>query len=126
MELITTKVCMTKDIGVHGNLFGGKMLAWLDEAGAAFACQIADSTSMVTCRISEVNFRKPVKTGRIVKVYGIPIGVGNTSVTIGLEARSHNPHSGEQKVVCKTQMTFVQVDDDGEPLPLSQKVKNKF
>ncbi len=48
MELITTKVCMTKDLGVHGNLFGGIMLAWLDEAGAAFACEKAQSTHMVT------------------------------------------------------------------------------
>lgn len=126
MELITTKVCMTKDIGVHGNLFGGKMLAWLDEAGAAFSCQVADSTNMVTKRISEVNFQKPVKTGRIVKIYGKVIGIGNTSVSIALEARSHNPYSGKQKVVCQTQMIFVQIDEDGESLPLSKKVKDKF
>ena len=126
MELITTKICMTKDIGVHGNLFGGKMLAWLDEAGAAFACQIADSTRMVTKRISEVNFEKPVKTGRIVKIYGSVIGIRNTSVSVALEARSHNPYSGNQKIVCQTQMIFVQIDDDGESLALSKKVKDKF
>ena len=117
---------MTKDIGVHSNLFGGKMLAWLDEAGAAYACQIADSSSMVTRRISEVNFEKPVKTGRIVKIYGMVAGIGNTSVSIALEARSHNPYSGKQKIVCQTQMIFVQIDGDGEPLPLSAKVKGKF
>ena len=126
MELITTKICMTKDIGIHGNLFGGIMLAWLDEAGAAYACQIADSTRLVTKRISEVNFEKPVKTGRIVKIYGKVLKVGNTSVSISLEARSHNPYSGKQKTVCQTQMIFVQIDEDGESLPLSKKVKDKF
>ena len=37
MKLISSHVCMTKDVGFHGNLFGGLMLSWLDEAGATLA-----------------------------------------------------------------------------------------
>tara|TARA_A100001515_G_C4582660_1_gene213424 strand:+ start:1680 stop:2072 length:393 start_codon:yes stop_codon:yes gene_type:complete len=125
MELITTKVCMTKDIGVHGNLFGGKMLAWLDEAGAAYACQLAHSTKMVTRHISEVEFSKPVREGRIVKIYGQAIHYGKTSIKIHMEARAHNPHSGEQKIVCSTDMVFVRIDDDGDALPLEFTIKDK-
>jgi len=126
MELITTKVVLARDIGVHGNLFGGLMLAWLDEAGAAYACQIADSSRLVTKHISEVNFERPVKTGRIVKIYGKVEHIGNTSVSISLEARRHNPFSGTQKTVCTTRMVFVQIDEEGEPLQLSKKVKDKW
>lgn len=126
MELITTKIVLAKDMGVHGNLFGGTMLAWLDEAGAAFACQVADSSRLVTKHISEVNFKRPVKTGRIVKIYGKVEHVGNTSVSISLEARRHNPFSGTQKTVCTTKMVFVQIDEEGEPLQLSKKVKDKW
>ena len=122
MELITTKVCMTKDIGVHGNLFGGTMLAWLDEAGAAYACQIAHSTKMVTKLIAEVQFNRPVKVGRIVKIYGSLVKLGKTSVKIRLEARSHNPHSAKQKVVCSTEMVFVRIDDDGDSLPIKESI----
>ena len=35
MDLITTYFCKASQVGYHGNLFGGRMLAWLDEAGAA-------------------------------------------------------------------------------------------
>jgi acyl-CoA hydrolase len=35
MIYIATKVCKTGDIGVNGNLFGGIMMSWLDEAGIA-------------------------------------------------------------------------------------------
>lgn len=35
MELITTRVCMASQIGVHGNLFGGEMMALFDESAAA-------------------------------------------------------------------------------------------
>ncbi len=120
MELITTKVCMTKDIGVHGNLFGGIMLAWLDEAGAGYACQMSHSTRMVTRSMSSVEFCKPVKVGRIVKIYGELVGFGRTSVTIRLEARSHNPHSQKQKIVCSTEMAFVRIDEDGEAIPIER------
>ena len=120
MELITTKVCMTKDIGVHGNLFGGIMLAWLDEAGAGYACQASHSTRMVTRSMSSVEFCRPVKVGRIVKIYGELVSFGRTSVTIRLEARSHNPHSQKQKIVCSTEMAFVRIDEDGEAIPIER------
>ena len=118
-DLITTKVCMKGNIGVHGNLFGGTMLAWLDEAGAAYACQIAKSTMMVTRCISQVEFCRPVKVGRIVKIYGKTMNVGKTSVQILLEARSHNPQTGKQKKVCSTEMVFVRIDDEGDPIPIT-------
>lgn len=56
MELITTKICMGLDIGVHGNLFGGKMMSFLDEAAAAYSCQICDTPRMITKKIEEVVF----------------------------------------------------------------------
>ena len=116
MDLITTKVCMAKDIGIHGNLFGGNMLAWLDEAGAAYACEKARSTHMVTRCIDKVEFTRPVKVGRIVKIYGSVLKRGNTSLTIRLEAKSYNPHSCILKDVCRTDMVFVRIDDDGDSL----------
>tara|TARA_A100001515_G_scaffold143917_2_gene146441 strand:+ start:2058 stop:2447 length:390 start_codon:yes stop_codon:yes gene_type:complete len=126
MELITTKVCMTKNIGVHGNLFGGSMLSWLDEAALAYACQVANSTRMVTRSMSEVTFERPVKEGRIVKIYGDVVKIGNTSITINLEARSHNQFTGKQKIVCQTKMVFVQIDEESESMPLGTKVKDKY
>ena len=88
MELISTHYVMAKQVGYHGNLFGGIMLAWLDEAGAAYACQKGDSTQMVTRFMSQVEFKRPVKVGRIVKIYGRVLNVGNTSIKIFLEAKN--------------------------------------
>ena len=61
MELISTHICMKKDIGVHNNLFGGIMLAWLDEAGAAFTSQQIDSPNILTLKMSEVLFKEPIR-----------------------------------------------------------------
>lgn len=126
MELISTHICKGKDVGVHGNLFGGTMLGWLDEAGGAFASQSCDTPRIVTVKLSEVRFKKPVRVGHIIKIYGAVTGCGDTSVTIHLEARRHSPYNGTQRSVCETNITFVRIDGDGEAIPLNDKVKNRF
>ena len=126
MELISTHVCKTQNVGFHGNLFGGVMLSWLDEAGAAFAAEMCGTPRMVTVKIAEVIFRKPVRPGQIIKIYGEVARFGNSSVTIKLEARRHSPYNASQKIVCTTDMTFVRIDGDGEPVPINELVKKSF
>ena len=117
---------MTKDVGFHGNLFGGLMLSWLDEAGATLAAEICESPRMVTVKISEVMLKKAVRPGQIIKIYGELKNLGNTSITVSLEARRHSPYNGSQRVVCSTDMIFVRVDGDGEPVPISQHIREKY
>ena len=126
MELISTHICKGKNVGVHGNLFGGTMLSWLDEAGGAFASQRIDSPRIVTVKLSEVTFKKPVRPGHIIKIYGKVVRVGDTSVVVKLEARRHSPYNGTQRTVCTTEITYVRIDGDGEPIPISEKVRSKY
>ena len=126
MELISTHFCKSANVGYHGNLFGGTMLAWLDEAGAAFACQACDTPRMVTKRIAEVVFNKPVRPGQIIKIYGEVTEIGSSSIVIRLEARRHSVYNGSQRTVLTTEMTFVRIDGDGESIPISEKVRTKY
>ena len=126
MDLITTYFCKSSQVGYHGNLFGGRMLAWLDEAGAAYAAQCADTPRIVTKHISAVTFEKPVRPGQLIKIYGKVISIGNSSMTLRLEARRHSVYNGTQKVVCTTDMVFVRIDGDGEAIPISEKVTRKY
>jgi acyl-CoA thioesterase YciA len=119
MELVTTKICMALDLGVHGNLFGGNMMSFLDEAAAAYACQICDSAKMVTKKIEEVVFESPVRVGNLIKIYASVHKFGTTSITINLEARKHNVHTGKQDLVCSNKMVFVKLDEEGSPIPIS-------
>jgi len=126
MELITTKICMSSDIGVHGNLFGGTMMSWIDEAGAAYASQICDTPRMVTVKISELLFKKPIKVGNLIKIYGEVKEFGRTSVTLNIEVRKHNVYTGDQDVVTHTEIKFVRIDDDNNPIPISERVKKRY
>lgn len=123
MKLVTKKIVMTRDIGIHGNLFGGTLMAWLDEAGAAFATEYCYTPNMVTVRIGELIFRKPLKTGQHIRIYAEVTALGTTSITLRLEARKYSLYSGDETLVCSTNATFVRIDDDGTPTAIGDTVR---
>lgn len=126
MELISSHPIKKSDLGFHGNLFGGKLMAWIDAAGAVYAMQACDSPRMVTILIDKCVFKKPAKEGQIIKIYGEVLEIGNTSITLILEARSHNVYSGTQSVILSTNVKFVRIDENGDAIPISDKVKEKY
>jgi acyl-CoA thioesterase YciA len=126
MKLITQKICMTKDLGIHGNLFGGILLSWLDDAGAALATEFCHSPNVVTLKIEEMLFKRPVKTGQQIRIYGEIDELGRSSVRLRIEARKYNLYSGEETVVCTTRITFVRIDEDGMPTPIGDTVRKRY
>jgi acyl-CoA thioesterase YciA len=126
MELITTHPIKKSDLGFHGNLFGGKLLAWIDAAGAAYAAQVCDTPRMVTIAIDKCIFKKPAREGQMLKIYGSVAEIGTTSITLNLEARAHSVYTGQQSIVLSTNIKFVRVDEDGNPIPLADRVKEKI
>ena len=126
MELLNTHPIKKSDLGFHGNLFGGKLLAWIDAAAAGYSMQLCDSPRMVTVSIDKCNFEKPAKEGQLLKIYGSPSKIGTTSITLYMEARAHNVYTGNQVIVLKTNIRFVQIDEDGNPIPIGEKGKNRI
>lgn len=126
MQLISTHPIKKSDLGFHANLFGGKLLAWLDAAGASMAMEVCDTPRMVTVKIDECVFKRPAKEGQLLKIYGRVSEVGNTSITLYIEARAHNVYSGQQSVILSTKIKFVRIDENNEPIPISSKVKQKY
>ena len=126
MNLVTKKIVMSKDIGIHGNLFGRILMAWLDEAAGSFASEYCSTPNLVTIRVGEMILKKPVKAGQHLRIYAQVLSLGNTSITLQLEARKYSLYSGEETIVCCTNTTFVQIDNDGTPTPISETVKNKL
>jgi len=121
MEFLNSHPIKKSDLGFHGNLFGGKLLAWIDAAAAGYAMQLCDTPRMVTVSIDKCNFEKPARESQLLKIYGRPSKVGNTSVMLYMEARAHNVYTGVQSLVLKTNITFVHIDEEGNPIPIGEK-----
>ena len=126
MELLNTHPIKKSDLGFHGNLFGGKLLAWIDSAAAGYSMQLCDSPRMVTVSIDKCNFEKPAKEGQLLKIYGYPSKVGNSSVTLYMEARAHDVYTGNQILVLKTNIRFVHISEYGNPIPIGERGRNRI
>jgi acyl-CoA thioesterase YciA len=126
MELLNTHPIKKSDLGFHGNLFGGKLLAWIDAAAAGYSMQLCDSPRMVTVSIDKCNFEKPAKEGQLLKIYGSPSKLGNTSVTLYMEARAHDVYTGNQILVLKTNIRFVHISEYGNPIPIGERGRNRI
>jgi acyl-CoA thioesterase YciA len=126
MESLNQHPIKKSDLGFHGNLFGGKLLAWIDAAAAAYSMQLCDTPRMVTVSIDKCIFEKPARESQLLKIYGYPTQVGTSSVTLYMEARAHNVYTGKQVLVLKTHIKFVQIDEDGNPIPIGEKGRNRI
>ena len=62
----------------------------------------------------------------MIKIYGKPVSVGTTSIKLWLEARSHSVYSGKQTNILETYITFVRIDESGDPIPISERVRDKI
>ena len=126
MDLLSTHPVKKSDLGFHGNLFGGKLLSWVDAAVAAYAMEKCRSQNMITIAMDECVFKKPAKEKQLVKIYADLAKIGNTSATFKVEARAYNVFRGDEAILLATSMTFVRVDDEGMPISISKQVKDQF
>jgi acyl-CoA thioesterase YciA len=110
-HLVQKKVCMTKDIGIHGNLFGGNLLQWIDEAAAGFIHEALNHHPVVTLKISEVLFKEPVKVNDVINIDVQIIRIGKTSITVDIQVV--NTKTGN--IVCTLEAVFVHVDKRMKP-----------
>ncbi len=105
---ITTHICKTLDLGVSGNLFGGQLMYWLDEAASVYAIWATGEKRIVTRRISEAFFNKPIHAGELLVFNCVEPRKGKTSfsfkvlVVVGSEIRF------------QAECTFVAVDEEGK------------
>lgn len=101
-------------------------MSWLDLAAAAYAMEICHNRRMVTVQIDECVFKKPAKEGSLVKIYAELTKIGNTSVTLRVEARAFNCYTHDEQIILHTKMVFVRIDEDGTPIPISKSVKDSY
>jgi acyl-CoA thioesterase YciA len=109
---------MPRDTNPSGTIFGGVILSYIDQAGAEEAiCRGA--RRVVTVAMNQVVFREPVYVGDLVSFYTELVRIGRTSVTVRVRVSAARRTDRQQVVdVTEAEITYVNVDDRGRPLPL--------
>lgn len=99
---------------VRGDLFGGNLMALVDQAAAVAAIRHAGGPA-VTAAIDRVDFREPIPVGALVTCVGTVDCVGNSSMDITVEVYSENPVTGERRHTHTAHVVFVAIDEHGRP-----------
>jgi acyl-CoA hydrolase len=99
------------------NLFGGKLLLWLDESVAIFASRYMQQERVVTAHMSEMNFTVPTELKKVVSIYSKVMKEGRTSLTVHAIATKSSMGGVDEIEVANTTMVFVAVDENGKPTP---------
>ena len=99
---------------VLGDLFGGNLMALVDQAAAVAAIRHAGSRA-VTASIDRVDFRERIPVGALVTCIATVDYVGRTSMDITVEVYSEKVTTGERKHTHTAHVVFVAIDDEGKP-----------
>ena len=114
MRFHTRKWIKPEDLNPNGTLFGGRLLAWIDEEAALYAIIQLENPKVVTKYVSEINFRSSAKPGDIVEI-GIDVKkFGTTSITLRCEVRNKMTR---EAIITIEDIVLVNLDEEGRPAP---------
>ena len=105
---------MPADTNPSGDIFGGWLVAQMDLAGGNVA-SVKTKGRVVTVAIDGLVFHKPVFIGDEVSCYAEVIRIGNTSLTLHIEAWVRRALQEEIIKVTEGTFTFVAIGDDHKP-----------
>lgn len=114
MRFHTRKWVKPEDLNPNLTLFGGQLLAWIDEELALYSIIQLENPKMVTKHMSEINFRSSAKQGDIIEIGIDVVKFGTTSLTLKCEARNMMTR---ETIISIDQITMVSLDADGKPTP---------
>ncbi len=99
--LSAQRLVMYSDLNAAGRLFGGRLMAWIDEASAMAAMRIMKSKRLVTKKFGEVVFDAPGMLGDFVEIWCRPERKGTTSLTLDCRVIVRSIEPEQSKPICR-------------------------
>lgn len=123
-QLCSVHLVKYPDCNATENLFGGRLLAWIDESAAIYAGEIMNEPRIVTAHFGGLDFERPTELRKIVRVYSRIIKEGNTSLRVKVVVTKSSMGSREEETVASNEIVFVAVDEDGRPKVWNKNTNN--
>ena len=108
MRFHTRKWVKPEDLNANGTLFGGKLLAWIDEEAALYSIVQLENPKVVTKFMSEINFMSAAKQGDIVEIGLDVVQFGKSSLVLKCEVRNMMTR---EKIITIENITMVNLDE---------------
>jgi acyl-CoA hydrolase len=110
----TAQIVLPGLTNVHGTIFGGILMQWIDGAAGIAAARHAGGL-VVTASMDRLHFLRPARLGEVVIVQAQVNYVARTSMEVGVRVFAENQLTRERHQATRAYLTFVAVDDQGRP-----------
>ena len=112
----TRKIVSFDLLNPNETLFGGHLLAWIDEIAFMTARRFAGVPYVVTVAMDNITFLEPFRAGENVVLSASVNYVGRTSMEIGVKVAREDSYTGKRKQTNSAYCTFVALNKNGKPI----------
>lgn len=115
---IITKLVLPPDTNHMQTIFGGKVLAYIDEIAAIAAMKHSSKRAAVTASIDSVDFLSSAKVGDVLELEAVVSSTGRTSMEVFVSVHSRDLITGATKLTTESFLTMVAMDENNKPTPV--------
>ena len=112
-----SQLMLPSDANSAGNVHGGTILKLVDSAAGVVAMRHC-RRRVVTARLDEMSFLRPVYIGNLVTLNAAVNDTGRTSLEVGVRVEAEDLTGGETWHVGSAYLVFVALDATGQPAPV--------
>jgi acyl-CoA hydrolase len=112
------EIVLPNDANPLGALLGGRLMHWIDLAGA-MAAHRHSRNYVVTASVDHIDFLVPVRVGDLVILRSSVNRVFHTSMEVGVKVFVENYIADTAQAVASAYLTFVAVDGAGHRLQVA-------
>lgn len=114
MKYYSRKLIKPEDLNANNTLFGGSLLAWIDEEAGIYAMTKLNSRHVVTKYMSEIDFKNSARQGDVIEIGLEFIALGRTSISFACEVRNLLT---KKTIIEIKKIVFVHVNDKEQASP---------
>jgi acyl-CoA hydrolase len=112
-----TELVLPNDTNLLGNLLGGRLMQWIDIAGAMSASRHSNSI-VATVALDSLDFRHPIHVGEMVRLSSKVTWTGNTSMEVTIKVYREDYRNNIVNMTSRAFIAFVALDNEGNPKPV--------
>lgn len=116
-KTVQTHLVFPPDTNHLNTIFGGKVLAYIDEIAALAGMKHANRT-VVTASIDSVDFLSSATAGDALILEAFVTYAGTSSMEVYVKVTVHDLLNDEKKLTTESFVTLVAVDEEGKPAPV--------
>ena len=109
---------LPRDANPYGNIFGGVILSYIDQA-AFIEAREHGMHRWVTASVNRVDFLAPVRIGDVVEFYTRTNKTGTSSVEVCIRVEANRYATHDTVMVTEAVLTMVAVNAIGRPIPFT-------